>query len=327
MNRFGRVAVLGLALCAGSGSYAQEDAARFPSKPIRMVVPFAPGGASDLTARNIQSGMQAFLGQPLVVENRAGAAGNIAMEQVARAPADGYTVFLANIGVAAINPALFKNLKVQPDKDLRGVSLVVFTPGVLVAHPSFEANSLKQLVEMAKAKPGQIAFASGGSGAVTRMEMERLARGAGIDLLHIPYKGGAGAAITDVLGGHVPMTMTSLSSVMEHLKAGRLKALAVTSAERQPLLPQVPTLAEQGFPHSVSQWQALMVPAGTPPGIISRLHGAVLAALADPKVRKAMVDAGQTPATSKSPAELDEFVRSEMTAWGELVRQIGATPD
>lgn len=315
-----------LMMAVGASALAQEDPARYPTRPIRVILQGA-GGASDQTARSIQAVMHQVLGQPLVIESRPGASGNIAMELTAQSPADGYTVFLSTVA-PAVNPALFKSMKVRPERDLRGVSLLVFTPTVLVAHPSFEANSIKELVALAKAKPGQIPFASSGTGAVTRMEMEKFSHDAGIQLVHVPYKGGASAAINDVLGGQVPMTMTTMPVVLQHVRAGKLKALAVTSAERQPLLPDVPTLAEQGYKSSGSQqWQALFVPAATPPAIVAKLHAAVVAAVNDPRVRKTFADAGQTPVVSKSPAEMDEFLRAEMKRWGELVKQLGITAD
>lgn len=306
---------------------ARAEQPTFPSKPIRMLLPVAPGGASDQTARNLQQVMQSVLGQPIVVESRPGASGNIAMEMTARAPADGYTTFLSTVAIA-INPSVIKSSKLRPDTDLRGVSMVVVTPTVLVAHPSFEPNSFKELIAYARTRPGLISYASSGNGSVTRMEMEKYCKDAGISLMQTPYKGGAGAAINDVVAGHVPLTLTTLTPVLPLIRAGKLKALAVTSSDRLPLLPEVPTMAEQGFrQESTQSWQALFVPAATPDAVVNKLHHAVTTALNDPKVRRAMADAGQTPIPSKSPAEMDAYVRTQLKSWSELVAQLGVTAD
>lgn len=320
--------VIGSAIAfVGGVTWAQEDPARYPTRPIRMLLPVAPGGASDQTARNMQAVMQAVLGQPIVIESRPGASGNIAMEAVARSPADGYTTFLSTVAIA-INPALFRAAKIRPEQDLRGVSMVVITPTILVAHPSFEANSIKELIALAKSRTKPLLYASSGSGSVTRMAMEKFSRDAGIELGHVPFKGGAGAAINDVVGGHIPMTLTTVAPVLPLMKAGRLKALAVTTSERLPLLPEVPTMAEQGYrQESTQSWQALFVPASTPDAIVTKLHGAVVAALSDPKVRQRMADAGQTPVFSKTSAEMDAFLRAQVISFGDMVQRLGIAND
>jgi tripartite-type tricarboxylate transporter receptor subunit TctC len=307
---------------------AAEDPARYPTQPIRMIVPFAPGGASDFTARLIEPGLSQFLGRRVIIENRPGAAGNIGMELAAVAAPNGYTIFLANIGVAAINPAMFPDLKVKPEKDFVGVTLVVITPGVLIAHPSFPPNSVKELVDYVRARPGKINFASPGSGSLYRLEMEQLRLEAGLDMMHIPYKGGAGPAVTEVLAGHVEMMMVTVSSAIAHIRSGRLKALAVSTAERLAVLPDVPTMVEQGFPKIVSsQWQALMVPAGTPHPIVDKLHAAIAHALSDQSVRDRMTAAGQIPTTSASPEEFKTFLAAETLKWAEVVKAVGAQPE
>jgi tripartite-type tricarboxylate transporter receptor subunit TctC len=307
---------------------AAEDPAKYPTQPIRMIVPFAPGGASDFTARLIEPGMSAFLGRRVIIENRPGAAGNIGMELAAAASPNGYTVLLANIGVAAINPAMFPDLKVKPDKDFIGVTLVVITPGVLIAHPSFPPNSVKELIDYVRARPGKVNFASPGSGSLYRLEMEQLRLEAGLDMMHIPYKGGAGPAVTEVVAGHIEMMMVTVSSAIGHIRSGRLKALAVSTAERLAVLPEVPTLAEQGFPKNVSsQWQALMVPAATPRPIVDKLHAAIAHALSDQSVRDRMTAAGQIPTTSASPEEFKAFLAAETAKWAEVVKAVGAQPE
>jgi tripartite-type tricarboxylate transporter receptor subunit TctC len=324
-----RAALLGVLMgFAAFAAAAAEDPAKYPTQPIRMIVPFAPGGASDFTARLIEPGMSAFLGRRVIIENRPGAAGNIGMELAALAPPNGYTAFLANIGVAAINPAMFPDLKVKPDKDFIGVTLVVITPGVLIAHPSFPPNSVKELVDYVRARPGKVNFASPGSGSLYRLEMEQLRLEAGLDMMHIPYKGGAGPAVTEVVAGHVEMMMVTVSSAIGHIRSGRLKALAVSTAERLAVLPEVPTLAEQGFPKNVSsQWQALMVPAATPRPIVDKLHAAIVHALSDQGVRDRMTAAGQIPTTSASPEEFKVFLAAETAKWAEVVKAVGAQPE
>ena len=314
-----RAALLGVLMgFAAFAAAAAEDPAKYPTQPIRMIVPFAPGGASDFTARLIEPGMSAFLGRRVIIENRPGAAGNIGMELAALAPPNGYTAFLANIGVAAINPAMFPDLKVKPDKDFIGVTLVVITPGVLIAHPSFPPNSVKELVDYVRARPGKVNFASPGSGSLYRLEMEQLRLEAGLDMMHIPYKG----------GGHVEMMMVTVSSAIGHIRSGRLKALAVSTAERLAVLPEVPTLAEQGFPKNVSsQWQALMVPAATPRPIVDKLRAAIAHALSDQSVRDRMTAAGQIPTNSASPEEFKAFLAAETAKWAEVVKAVGAQPE
>jgi tripartite-type tricarboxylate transporter receptor subunit TctC len=223
---------------------------------------------------------------------------------------------------------MFPDLKVKPERDFVGVTLVVITPGVLIAHPSFPPNSVKELVDYVRARPGKVNFASPGSGSLYRLEMEQLRLEAGLDMMHIPYKGGAGPAVTEVVAGHVEMMMVTVSSAIAHIRSGRLKALAVSTAERLAVLPDVPTLSEQGFPKNVSsQWQALMVPAGTPRPIVDRLHAATVHALSDPSVRERMTGAGQIPRTSSSPEEFKAFLEAETRKWAEVVKAVGAQPE
>ena len=283
------------ALLAASAAFGAEDPAKYPSQPIWMIVPFAPGGASDFAARNLQPGMSQALGQQIVVENRPGAAGNIGTDVAARAAPDGYTIFLGNSGTVSINRSLYKDLATDPAKAFIGVTLVAETPGLMVAHPKFPPNNAKELVEYAKANPGKVNYASPGSGSLNSLEMELFRRNAGLDMTHVPYKGGAGPAATDTVGGHVHMTLVTISSAIQQVKGGRLKALGVTTKERAPTLPNVMTMLEQGFPESVSaSWQGVLVPTGTPRPIIDKLFAAIGKAMEDPKVRQRLGDAGSS---------------------------------
>src|SRR5262245_17275910 len=234
------------AALAAACTAAAQDAAKYPTQPIRVIVPFAPGGASDFVARLIQPGMTQFLGQQVVVENRAGAAGNVGMDVAARAAPDGYTIFLGNVGTISINPSMFPDLTVKPEKDFIPVSIVADTPGLMIANPNFPPKSAKEMVDYVKARPGKVNFASPGSGSLNRLEMETFALNSGLEMTHIPYKGGAGPAVADVMGGHVEVMFSTISSAINHVREGRLKALGVTTKGRVPSLPNVASLVEQG---------------------------------------------------------------------------------
>jgi tripartite-type tricarboxylate transporter receptor subunit TctC len=319
----------GAVLAAAVPATAQEDPAKYPTKPIRMIVPFAPGGASDFAARLIQPGMSQFLGQQIVVENRPGAAGNVGMDVAARGAPDGYTVYLGNVGTVSINPYLFPDLTVKPEQDFIPVSLVAETPGVFVINPNFPANNVKELIAYVKKQPpGKVSFASPGSGSLNRLEMEIFRSEAGLDMTHVPYKGGAGPAVADVVAGHLPMTMVTVSSVFQHVKAGRLKAIGASTKERLPLLPDVPTMLELGFKNNVSSsWQGVLVPAKTPRPIVDKLHAAILHAMKDETVRKRMEEGSVYPVTSKSPEEFKTYLAAEAAKWSKVVKDTGAKPE
>jgi tripartite-type tricarboxylate transporter receptor subunit TctC len=293
-----------------------------------MIIPFAPGGASDFVGRILQPRMTELLGQQLVVENRPGAAGNIGVEAAARSAPDGYTLFLGNIGSVAINPSVFTNLQITPLRDLAAVTQVVDVPSALVLHPSVPANSLKELVAYAKANPGKLNYASPGSGSQNRLEMEVLRKLEGLDMVHVPYKGGAGPAISGLVGAETHMMFVTVSSAISHVKAGRLKMLTVSSAKRMEQLPEVPTTAESGYPElAASSWQGIFVPAGTPKDIIERLFVVSRQALASPEVVQRLSNGGVVVALSASPAAFHEFVANETSRWAKVVKEAGATPD
>jgi tripartite-type tricarboxylate transporter receptor subunit TctC len=318
-----RLFVLALALMP-----ALALAQAYPSKPVRMIIPFAPGGASDFVGRIIQPKLGEFLGQQIVIENRGGAAGNIGMEAAAKADPDGYTVFLGNIGTIAINAAVFHSLTVKPARDFIAVTQVVDVPGVLVANPSFPPNTVKEFVAYAKANPGKLNYASPGSGSQNRLEMELVRQAAGLDMLHIPYKGGAGPAVTALIAGETQLMFTTAPSALGFIKGGRLKALAVTSAKRIAQLPEVPTMVESGFPRSISgSWQGIFVPKGAPRDIVEKLLTVVQQTMKTPDVVERLGTGGVEVVLSASPKAFAEFVVSESERWGRVAQEVGATVD
>ena len=312
-------------LVAAAPVLARADT--YPSKPIRMIVPFAPGGASDFVARILAPRLQAELGQTILIDNRAGAAGNIGMEMAAQAAPDGYTVFLGNVGTLAINPAIFGKSQRVTAVDFAPVSLVVNAPDIMVANPSVPGKTVAEFVEHAHKTPG-MSFASPGSGSLNRLEMELFRQEAKLDMTHVPYKGGAGPAITDVVGGHVPVMFVPVPAAMQLVKAGRLKPIAVASAQRLTTLPDVPTLAESGYPKVVGgSWQAVMFPKDTPPAVIARWHEVLLKVLARDDVKADLLKGGVETMTSASPKELADFIQEEARRWGTVARASNATAD
>jgi tripartite-type tricarboxylate transporter receptor subunit TctC len=307
-------------LLVAVAAYAQE----YPTKPVRMVVPFAPGGASDLVARIIGPGLVKELGQQIVVDNRSGASGNIGVEVAARAAADGYTILLGNIGTMAINPALFPKFPVSPVRDLIGVTLVVDVPTALVVHPSVPAKTVQEFIDYAKGRPGKLNFGTAGPGSNGRLEMELFMRQAGLDLVHVPYKGGAGASAIALLSGEVQCSFQTLSSVMTHVNAGKLRVLGIAAPKRVAALPDVPVMPEVGFANMRSgSWQGIYVPAGTPRPIVDRLFGAVTKVLGDAEVIKRLNDSGAQAVTSKSPEEFAAFMKAENEKWAKVVKEVG----
>ena len=302
--------------------------ADYPNRPVKMIVPFAPGGASDFVARIISPKLGELLGQSIVIENRAGASGNIGMEAAAKSPPDGYTIYLGNIGTIAINPAIFANLAVNPLKDFIAITEVAEVPSILIANPSVPVNSVAELVTLAKSKPGELNFASPGSSTLNRLEMEQFMKVAGLKIVHIPYKGGAGPAVAGMLGGETQVMFVTLSSAISFIQAGRLKALGISTTKRIDALPQVPTMIEAGYPDMVSSsWQGVFVPAGTPRPIIYKLHSALLATLNSPEVKQRFAAGGVDVVTSKTPEDFAAFVGNETARWGKVAKESGATID
>jgi tripartite-type tricarboxylate transporter receptor subunit TctC len=313
-------------LCVASGAVFAQSV--YPNKPVHVIVPFAPGGASDFVARIIQPKLAELLGQPIVIDNRAGAAGNIGMAAAARSAPDGYTLYLGNIGTVAINPAVFPKLAVRPLSDFIPVTQVVDVPSVLVAYPGYAPNSVKDLIASAKAHPGKLNYASPGSGSQNRLEMEVLRKAEGLDMVHVPYKGGAGPAVAGLMGGETHVMFTTAPSAMGQILGGKVKVLAVTSAKRLAQLPQTPTMLESGYSGFVTgSWQGIFVPAGTPKPIVERLHKTVLQTMADRDVIERLAKGGVEAVTSTSPQAFTDFVAAETQRWATVVRESGATVD
>ena len=300
-------------------------AADFPSKPVTMVVPFAPGGPTDAMARTLAAAVK--LGQPVVVENRPGAGGNIGAEAVARADRDGHTLLFGTSGPLAINVSLYRKLGYDPVKSFAPVLQIGHLPNVLVVHPGIPAKTVKELVAYGRANPGKLSYASSGNGASSHLAGVLFNNLAGTDFVHIPYKG-TGPALTDLLGGQVAMTFTDVLTALPYIKAGKLRALGVTTKERSQALPDVPTVAEQGIAgFDVSVFFGLVVPAGTPKEAIDRLNQAFADALKQPEVRQTLRGQGLEFAPSTTPAQLAGFIQSEVTKWRSVVQKSGAEID
>lgn len=324
-----RRALSGLALAAMFGVAGAFAQSAYPSKPIRVIIPFAPGGASDFVARVIQNRLSETLGQQIIVDNRPGAAGVLATELTAHSPPDGYTLFLGNVGTLAVNASVFaKEMKIDPGKDLAAITLVADTPDILVLKKSLPPDNVKDLIAYAKARPGQLNFASPGSGSLNRLEMELFRKLIGLDMVHVPYKGGAGPAVTDLLGGQVDLMFTTLSSAISHVQAGALKGLAVTTAQRNAGVPNVPTMVEQGYPDMVSSsWQGMVAPAGTPQPIVQKLYTALIDVVSHKDVADRLAAGGADVRTSTSPEEFSAFMAAETRRWAVVVKDSGATAD
>ncbi|HKW39422.1 MAG TPA: tripartite tricarboxylate transporter substrate binding protein, partial [Burkholderiales bacterium] len=301
----------------------------YPSRPVRMIIPFAPGGASDFVGRIIQPKMSELLGQQVVVENRGGAAGNIGLEAAAKSDPDGYTIFLGNIGTIAINVAVFRSLNIKPQSDFIAVTEVVDVPGVLIANDAFPPKNVQEVVAYARANPGKLNYGSPGSGSQNRLEMELFRRAAGgLDMVHIPYKGGAGPAVTGLIAGETQLMFTTAPSALGFIKGGRLKVLAVTSAKRIPALPEVPTMVESGYPRSVTgSWQGVFVPKATPQPVVDRLFAVTQQVMKTPDVVERLAAGGVDVVLSASPRAFAGFVAQESERWGQVAREVGATVD
>ena len=315
----------GQAQAAASGTAQTAASADYPTRPIRLVVPSAAGGGTDIVARLIAQKLSASLGQQVFVDNRPGAGQMIGIDQVAKASPDGYTLLMA-ASTLALNPAMYKTVPYDTLRDLAPISEVASLPNVLVVHPSVPANSLPELLALAKAQPGKLTYASAGVGTSPHMSMELLKDLARVDILHVPYKG-TGPALVDVVAGQVAMMMGNTLSVLPHIKSGKLRALGVSGTTRSAALPDVPTLAEGGVARYESvQWYGLLAPAGTPVAIINKLHTTTVSALGDADLKKHLAADGAEP-VGNSPDAFGALIRSEITKWKAVAAAAGITPE
>jgi tripartite-type tricarboxylate transporter receptor subunit TctC len=319
-------AVLALAAAhAGAQSPSTGSGQAYPSKPVRFVVPSSAGGGTDIIARALGQKLSLALGQQFVVENRPGAGQMIGIELVARAPADGYTLLMA-ASTLAINPIMYKKVSYDPVRDFAPITQAASLPNVLVVHPSMPVKSVAELIALAKREPGKLAYASAGVGTSPHMSVELLKHMAGIDMLHIPYKG-TGPGVIDVLAGQVKVMTPNVLTALPHIKSGRLRALAVTSGKRTDALPGVPTIAEAGVPGYESvQWYGVLAPAGTPRDVVQRLYTEIAKALRSGDVRERLAADGAEP-VGNTPEEFAAFIRAEIDKWAKVARAAGIQPE
>ncbi len=309
-----------IALVAGA---AAQD---YPSKPIRLIVPFPPGGGNDTMARTVGHQLTAALGQQVVIDNRAGAGGIIGAETAAKAAPDGYTLFLGGVGSHGINPNLRAKLPYDPVRDFAPVSLIASAPLILVVHPSVPVKSVKELIQLAKAKPGQLNFASNGAGGSSHLAAEMFKMMTATDMVHVPYKG-LSPALTDLLSGQVQLMFSSTVAILPQVRAGRLRSLALTSARRVPALPDVPTVAESGVAgYETASWYGVLAPAGTPQPIVDRLNREIVRIVQLPEVRERLAAEGAEP-VGNSPGEFVAYIKRELARWATVIRQARIQPD
>jgi tripartite-type tricarboxylate transporter receptor subunit TctC len=320
------IAARALACLAALASLTAPAAAQnFPDRPVTLIIPFSAGGSTDLVGRLVAQRMGEELGQQVVVDNRGGAGGNLGSAAVAKAEPGGYTILMGTVATHALNPLIYTKIPYDPVADFAPVSLLATVPNVLVVHPSVAANSVAELVEMVKKEPGKYSYASSGNGTPLHLSGELFKTMAGVDVVHIPYKG-AGPALIDVLAGQVPIMFDNLPSSTEHIKTGRLKGLAVTTKDRAPAFPDMPAMGEALPGYETYTWNALFAPAGTPPEVVARLNEAANKAVSDPATKAKLAEFSATVVGS-TPEELAAHVKSELAKWTPIVKQSGAKID
>lgn len=314
--------VVALVLWVSLSAFAQP----FPSKPVRLIVPFPPGGAVDYYARTVQNRLQETLGQPILIENRSGAGGMVGADLVVKAAPDGYTLLVGNIASLAMNVGLYSKMTYDPRKDLTPIIRTVAVNYVMTVHPSVPARSVKELIDHAKANPGKLSYGSAGSGSAPHLATELLKQRAGIDMLHVPFKGG-GPMVADLLGGQIHIVIADQANLMPHVKAGKLRALAVGTLQRSASYPDIPTIAESGFPgFEARAWQGIAGPANLPADIVTQLNAAFAKAMAFPEVHQRLLDGGLDPITG-TPEDFAAFIRSEIDKWAKVAKDVGARVD
>lgn len=311
---------------AAQGTAWAETAEGYPSKPVRLVLPYPPGGGTDTIARPLAQRLSEHMGQQVVVENRGGAGGNIGMEAAARAAPDGYTIVMALTAQLAVNPSLYRKLPYDPIKDFAPITLFAEGPYILVVHPSLPVKSVKELIALARARPNEITVASSGNGSGGHLAAELLKSMTGIRMVHVPYKGG-GPALVALLSGEIQVLFSTYASGRGHIESGRIRALAVSTAKRPAVIPDLPTVAEAGVPgYDSGVWYALLAPAGTPRAIVARLNTEIVRVLNEPQYRKMLFNAAITPIGS-TPEALARYIRKETAKWAKVVEESGARID
>ena len=314
--------VLGAGLLGGTSALAQA----YPTKPVTIIVPFAAGGTTDILARIIGQALTAELGQSVVVDNRAGAGGNIGGQAAAKAAPDGHTLFMGTVGTHAINASLYKKMPFDPVKDFAPLTRVANVPNLLVANPAQPYKSVKDLIAYAKANPGKVNFGSSGNGSSIHLSGELFKSRAKVDIQHVPYKGSA-PAVTDLLGNQIGIMFDNMPSAIQHVRSGKLVPLAVTTAKRSPELPNVPTIAEAGVPgYEATSWFGMFAPAGTPAPVLAKLNAAIVKVLAQPDVKKKINEQG-AEVYSETPEQFAAFIQAESVKWGKVVKESGASLD
>ncbi|HZN23683.1 MAG TPA: tripartite tricarboxylate transporter substrate binding protein [Burkholderiales bacterium] len=315
-----------LALVVAALPYTSSAADAYPTKPVRFVVTFPPGGPTDTIVRLIGQRLTDLWGHPMILDNRGGAGGIVGTEIVARAAPDGYSFLVGTAGGMTINPALQPKLSYDPFRDFAPVGMLVNNPQILVAHPSIAAKNVKELVALAKSKPGQLNFASAGTGTATHLGLELLKLTTGMDAVHVPYKGGA-PAVTDLMAGQVQLLWVSIPSVLPHVKAGRLRAVAVSTSKRSASAPDIPTVAESGYPgFEYSNWNALFAPAKTSPTVVKQVNAAIVKILSETDVAQKLIAIGADPAPG-TPEDLARYMRADNERWKKVIRTAGIKPD
>jgi len=317
-----------LAAIVSAVAFAQPAtaAASYPDRPIHLVVPFAPGGATDIVARLLARYLPEELGQSIIVENKPGAGGNIGGAYAAKADPDGYTLVVAAAGPTVVNPSLYANMPYNPAKDLTPVTLIERDYNLMAINPKVPAKTLQEFIAYAKTKPGEINFGSPGNGSPAHLAGELLNQMAGIKMAHIPYKG-SGPAVNDLIAGRISMMIDNMPALLPHVKAGTLRAIAVASEERAAAAPNVPTFAQAGLKdYVITAWKGLMAPAGTPPAIIDKLHDAMVKVLAKPEMRKKLIELGADP-VGNTPEQFAAQIKSETAWWAKLVKSTGTRID
>jgi len=328
MNNTNRrfLACVGLLATLASAPVAAQTTASYPSKPIKLIVPFPPGGSTDILARTLGQKLNEAWGQPVIIDNRGGAGGSIGADLAAKSPADGYTLMMGHIGTLAVNISLYSKLPYDPVKDFTPVSMVAVVPNVLVVNPSQPYKTVPELIAYAKAHPGKLDYSSGGNGSAAQLALEYFKLQSKTFIVHVPYKGTA-PSVVDVIGGQVAMTMTGAPAVMPHVKSGRLRALAVSSAKRLDALPDIPTIAEAGIPgFEATQWYGVVAPAGTPPAVVQKLNVEINKIMQSKEMRERLNAEGAI-ASPGTPEQFGTYIKAEIVRWAAVIKAAGMKVD